>query len=395
MKYFKYTGKRMLAAALAAAAILLITGAESKAADIAVIYPDIYEEAVHTNATGSLEMMRDIVSKLGEAGYTAVDCENQADMVRPEPVMQFGEAAKAGKKEETVIIVPDNKGGLVRYELKTEDGKVDIVRQYYQYAGGKMEKRSTASYQAKEWRYTEDGYLLFGGSYHTVESYVLVMSDEAEYVALRVAPLDETCREMNRKYILPAGYRQNNLFLTDWSEEDFADVSFYDIFEVFYALSNGRENPYVMDRNPNTGIVYHVPEKEFENVIMSYFRTDVEKLRARTGYLSCEKAYEYRPRGFYELGYSNIPYPEVVSYEEKKDGTIELTVNAVFPYEYTSKAYSHKVVVRPLEDGGFQYVSNRILPPGYYDIWWYPERLTEEAWEAAYGEGVLKKHGGA
>ena len=55
-----------------------------------------------------------------------------------------------------------------------------------------------------------------------------------EYMAYRVLSLDETCRELNRKYILPIGYERNNMFLTDWSEEEFAELDFYDMFDLFY-----------------------------------------------------------------------------------------------------------------------------------------------------------------
>ena len=49
-----------------------------------------------------------------------------------------------------------------------------------------------------------------------------------------VLSLDETCRELNRKYILPIRYERNNMFLTDWSEEEFAELDFYDMFDLFY-----------------------------------------------------------------------------------------------------------------------------------------------------------------
>ena len=93
-----------------------------------------------------------------------------------------------------------------------------------------------------------------------------------------------------------------------------------------------------------------------------------------TTYIPEDQTYEYRPRGFYEAEYPDIPYPEVVSYEEKNDGTITLTVNAVYPEENTSRAFTHKTVVRPLDDGGFQYVSNQIIFPEVgFEPWWHSE----------------------
>lgn len=358
-----------------------------KRARIPAVCRTVYEEAVREEAPGSLEMMREMVAGLGKAGYTSVDSLNQVDMVNPEIVLQFCETVEAGKSGAVTIIVPNDTGGLIQYDLKTAKGRVEVVRQYAQYENGFWRTRSMAVYPADVWQYTEEGYLLFGGSYYTAESYALVMDDEPEHVALRVAPLAETCRELNRQYILPAGYRQNNLFLTDWSEENFADVDFYDIFDVLYVCVKGRTNPYAMALNPNEGIVYSVPEEEFEAVIMRYFKISRDALRSGTLYVKQEKAYEYRPRGFYESGYSDIPYPEVVSYKERPDGTIEMTVNAVYPYENKAKAFTHKVVVRPLQDGSFQYVSNRIVTPEEdYDIWWYDRRLPIEKWKEIYEE---------
>lgn len=358
-----------------------------KTEQIAAVYCAVYEEALRTNTAGSLEMMRKILAELGKKGYVAVDRDNQVNMVNPELLLRFCEAVETAEKAKLTVVVPAASGSFTKYDFRTEKGKVYVARGYYQYKGGDMQNRSAAAYFADAWQYTEEGYLFFEGSYYSEESYVLVYSDEPEYAAFRAAPLEERCRELNREYILPIGYQMNELFLVDWSEENFAGIDFYDLFDLLYEKVNGRSNPYVMDANPNIGTIYHIPEAEFEGVIMRHFKIDRETLRARTAYLPQEKAYEYRPRGFYELGYTNIPYPEVVDYEEKPDGTVELIVNVVFPYEKTAKAYVHKVVVRPQQEGGFQYVSNEILTPEEdYRIWWYSERLSKEAWEEIYGE---------
>lgn len=360
-----------------------------KTEQIAAVYCAVYEEALRTNTAGSLEMMRKMLAELGEKGYVAVDRYNQVNMVNPELLLRFCEAVETAEKAKLTVIVPACSGSFIKYDFETEAGNVDIVRGYYQYEDGHMQNRNTAVYSADVWKYTGEGYLFFEGSYYSEESYVLVYSDEPEYAAFRAAPLEERCRELNREYILPVGYQMNELFLMDWSEEDYVGIDFYDLFDVLYEEVNGRSNPYVMDTNPNIGTICHIPEAEFEGVIMRYFKIDRESLRARTAYLPQERAYEYRPRGFYELGYTNIPYPEVVDYEEKTDGTIELIVNAVFPYEKTAKACVHKVVVRPLQEGGFQYVSNEILTPEEDNhIWWYSERLSEEAWREIYGEQI-------
>ena len=236
------------------------------------------------------------------------------------------------------------------------------------------------------WQYTEEGYLLFEGSYFSDENYVLTLSDTPEHTALRVLPLDEKCRELNRKYILPVGYEQNNIFLTDWNEEDIGDLDFYDIFDNFYPILYGQSVPYVADESLAVGVVYQIPEEIFENVIMTHFKVNKEELRRKTTYNPEKAAYEYRPRGFYEVEYPDIPYPEVVSYTENQDGTITLIVNAVYPNGNTSMAYSHKTVIRPLDGNCFQYVSNQMINlVDEHDIWWHSNRLTKEEWIEIYG----------
>ena len=356
------------------------------AISIAAVYRDIYDEAVEANTLGSLETLQSIVARLGENGYVAVDSENQVDMAGAEQVMEFCKAVNE-KKSATLTIIVIKDLGFRKFDLKTEDGSVNIVRGYYQYdQNGCLQNRDTVRYPADIWRYTEEGYLIFEGSYFSDENFVLTLSDTSEHTALRVLPLDETCRELNRKYILPVGYEQNNIFLTDWNEEDFGELDFYDIFDNFYPFLYGKAVPYVADDNLGVGATYQIPEDVFENVITAHFKIDRETLRRKTTYFLDDATYGYRPRGFYEVEYPDIPYPEVVSYTENEDGTITLIVNAVYPNGNTSVAYSHRTVVRPLDGDCFQYVSNQMLSSEDERVtWWHSDRLTKEEWLEIYG----------
>ena len=63
-----------------------------------------------------------------------------------------------------------------------------------------------------------------------------------------------------------------------------------------------------------------------------------------------------------------------------------LMANVVFPYAGISKVYTHEVVLRPLENGGVQYVSNHILQSEEnYEMTWHTPRLTQDEWEEVYG----------
>lgn len=354
--------------------------------EIIEICVDLYKEAAEQNKIADLEMIRSIVNRLGENGYPAVDSRNQINMTEPEKVVKFCEKVDTQEEAEITILEVGYLGGFVKYDLYTKDGNVDVVKSYYKYENEDMHREVTGSYQAEYWNYTEEGYLMFSGVWFSEELYVLTLSGAEEHTALRVQPLDETYRELNRKYLCPISFEQNNMFIVDWSEDDFGDLNFYDMYDILYPKVNGQYVPYVADDNLSVSAVYQIPKEEFESVIMKYFKIDSEMLQSKTIYDSKNSTYEYKPRGFEEVEYPEYPYSEVVGFTENNDGTITLIANVVFPYAGDSKVYAHEVVVRPLEDGGVQYVSNRIIPSeDNYRETWHTPRLTLEEWEELYG----------
>ena len=347
---------------------------------------DIYVEAAKNNELTDMETVCKVIKRFGECGYAAVDCENRVDMTQMQSVMDFCDSVENQKEAEVTIIQVSSLGGFSVYHLQTENGVVHVKRCYYGYKDGIMKSEDEGEYQTNHWRYTDDGYLMFSGTYFSEELYVLTLSSAEEHVAFRILPLDAKCRELNEKYLLPIGYELNNMFLVDWNEDDFGELNFYDMFDLLYPKLHNEKFPYVADDNLGIGAVYHIPKTEFENVIMEYFNIDSETLQSKTVYDSEDSTYEYKPRGFEEVEYPEYPYSEVIGYTENSDGTITLTANVVFPYSGNSKVYAHEVVVRPLEDGGVQYVSNRIIPSeDNSEETWHTPRLTLEEWEELYG----------
>ena len=359
---------------------------EEDADEIISVCIDLYEKAEEENKLADLETIRSIVNRLGENGYSAVDSRNQINMTEPEKVVEFCEKVDAQEEAEITILEVSYLGGFVKYDLHSKDGSVDVVRSYYKYENGDIQREVTGNYQAEYWNYTEEGYLMFSGVWFSEELYVLTLSGAEEHTALRVQPLDETYRELSRKYLNPISFERNNMFIVDWSEEDFGDLNFYDMYDILYPKVNGQYAPYVADDNLSVSAVYQIPKEEFESVIMKYFNIDSETLQSKTIYDSENLTYEYKPRGFEEVEYPEYPYSEVVGFTENNDGTITLTANVVFPYAGNSKVYAHEVVVRPLENGRVQYVSNRIIPSeDNYRETWHTPRLTLEEWEELYG----------
>ena len=346
----------------------------------------LYENAAEENKIADLEVVRSIVNQFGENGYSAVDSKNQVDMTQADQVVEFCEIVETQGEAEITIIEVGYSGGFIKYDLNTKDGKVNVVNTCYKYENGNMQREATISYQAENWSYTKEGYLMFSGVWFSEELYLLTLSGAEEHTALRVQPLDETYRELSRKYLLSIGFEQNNMFLVDWSEDDFGELNFYDMFDLLYPKVYGTNIPYVADDNLGVGAVYQIPKDDFERVILPYFDIDSETLQSKTIYNAEDKTYEYKPRGFEEVEYPEYPYSEVIGFTENGDGTLTLTANVVFPYVGDSKVYAHEVVVRPLENGGVQYVSNRIIPSeDNCEETWHTPRLTAKEWDEIYG----------
>lgn len=333
-----------------------------------------------------LAKIKRVIQRLEEQGYAAIDSKNQINMVCADQAIDFCQAVEEKRQDDFMLTVISDTFQWIIYDFHCADGAVTVARNIYQYEDGDMQLEESAVYTASDWKYTAEGYIMFSGSWYSEAYYLFALSDMQEKVALRVLPLDEKCRALNEAYMMPIGYVKNNMFLVDWSENDFSSFDFYDLFDIFYRQIYGKEVPYEPSDNLGVGTVYQIPKEEFEHIMMTYLNIDSETLQQKTLYHADTKTYEYRPRGFYETEYPEHPYPEVVDYTENADGTITLLVNVVFPYEGLSKVFSHEVVVRPLENGGVQYISNHVIPSeDNIEESWYKPRLTLAEWAEVYG----------
>lgn len=344
--------------------------------EIQNICRDSYKRAKQNRTLGSLESIQEIMGQLGQKGYAVFEQNNQLDMENYKDVDIFCQKVADKQSAELLLIMVLYNGDFVQFNLSTKAGKVDVSARSLSWVEDALTYVYTDNYQASEWILSENGYLFFE------KYYMAGFSGPYSHVAVRVKPLDKIYRELNRKYILPIGYHLNNLFIVDWSEQDYQNLNFYDLFETLYSLEFHKK-PYSFEYNEGTS---QVPKEEFERVFMAYFNIDGRELKKKTRYVDSSKTYEYRPRGLYDSSSSyEIPYPEVINCENKRDGTIELTVNAVWPEMNLGTAFQHKVVIQPLEDGKYKYVSNYVIPSkNNVEPIWYVERLTEKEYAEYY-----------
>lgn len=340
----------------------------------------IYEQAKAAGTLDSLETQKQFVKCLGKMGYAATDLSNQIDMQNAEKMLNLIAAVREKKTAEGELVCVGSEGDFIGFLFQTSDGKVNVTEKHIGWKGTVPEVLETTKYEAHTWNYTEEGYLF-------LEQYHMPGYDGASgHRAIRILPLDEKCRELNRKYILPVGYQLNNLFTVEWDEKEFGSLDFYDLFDLFYPETYKKALPYTADADLGKGNTYTIPEAEFEKVIRQHLAISSKTLQSKTDYQRQGKSYEYRPRGLEDCEPPSYPFPEVESYVTNGDGTITLKVNAVYPDHDIAKAFSHEVTIRLLPDGMYQYVSNHILPDENNDTdSWRVNRLTDEEWKEAYG----------
>ena len=322
-----------------------------------------------------LNQTRTVIESMGSKGYIAVDVENQINMANAENAEMFlSEVAENRDAGCTILQVMYDKS-FVRFDFKSGGNNVMITRRFYVRENNCFVEKNEENYKAYTWKYT-DGYLFF-------ERYRMGGYDgDSAYTALRVEPLDEKLRVLNRKYIKTIGYDSNNLFTTNWDESDMNRINYYDIYEALYKMKYGVSSPYSEE-----GVTYMIEEELYEKVFQEYLPVSTDVLQHVNVYDLSRKMYQYRTRGMFDHSVTPlVPFPEVVDAEYNADGTITLIVNAVSEKDESGRLFTHKVAIKEKENDGFEYVSNDVLTMNKEGIYWYRDRLSDKEWQEYYGD---------
>lgn len=322
-----------------------------------------------------LNQTRTIIESMGSKGYIAVDVENQINMANAENAEMFlSEVAENRDAGCTILQVMYDKS-FVRFDFKSGGNNVMITRRFYVRENNCFVEKNEENYKAYTWKYT-DGYLFF-------ERYRMGGYDgDSAYTALRVEPLDEKLRVLNRKYIKTIGYDSNNLFTTNWDESDMNKINYYDIYEALYKMKYGMSSPY-----SDEGVTYMIEGKLYEKVFQEYLPVSTDVLQHVNVYDVSRQMYQYRTRGMFDHSVTPlVPFPEVVDAEYNADGTITLIVNAVSEKDESGRLFTHKVAIKEKENDEFEYVSNDVLTMNKEGIYWYRDRLSDKEWQEYYGD---------
>lgn len=346
-------------------------------ADLDDIYSSCQDMKCKTEEE-KLNQTRTVIESMESKGYIAVDVENQINMANAENAEMFlSEVAENRDAGCTILQVMYDKS-FVRFDFKSDGNNVMITRRFYVRENNCFVEKNEENYKAYTWKYT-DGYLFF-------ERYRMGGYDgDSAYTALRVEPLDEKLRVLNRKYIKTIGYDSNNLFTTNWDESDMNKINYYDIYEALYKMKYGMSSPY-----SDEGVTYMIEGKLYEKVFQEYLPVSTDVLQHVNVYDVSRQMYQYRTRGMFDHSVTPlVPFPEVVDAEYNADGTITLIVNAVSEKDESGRLFTHKVTIKEKENDGFEYVSNDVLTMGKEGIYWYRDRLSDKEWQEHYGDKTI------
>ncbi len=188
-----------------------------------------------------------------------------------------------------------------------------------------------------------------------------------DYAYFRLTPPNPDLEELCRQCIQSVGYRFVNLFLCDWDEGHWGELSLPDLFEYLSPLETGQPVDFSVYPAAD-GDWVQVPQAQMAAALSPYFQMDEETLAQRCGFR--DGYCLWRPIHGDDLTVWELPLylPEVTACQTHPDGTKTLQVQVRCPEYKCNDYFTHEVTIRPTETG-FQYVSNRItsgrehLPP--------------------------------
>lgn len=280
-------------------------------------------------------------------------------LAHPEGLRRFVQAVQEGRNAYASLFRITEEGELRQLLFQCRDGQV-----WFHTTQRNGEQLETATLPVYDMELADWGVFYYrcypAGDPHYID-----------YSQIRLQPADRELWRLNQKYVRFLGYQFVNLFLIDWQEGNWGNLSFGDTLDSFYEARTGEKLGWEKEGFSGTPSRVQIPAEVFEETVLPYFAIDLETFRVLADYDGLTDSYPWCPIEGEDITPWHYPLcePEVVSWQENGDGTLTLQVQVYSPDLKTDRLFCHAVTVRPLEDG-FQYVSNRItyvsgqgLPP--------------------------------
>lgn len=355
---------------------------EKRCEEIITMYYDLYACAEKTEPQSqwddpvmSQNSIDAIENLLIDAGLDVVDTNGvyPSHLATADNFYRFWDNIEQGQyAEQEIIGVLDN--GALAYRLFVHQNGVTYVYSVRYPIEGSTDV-NYEKHKVLEWKLTDKG-----NFYYRI--YPAGDKHYSDFFLIRLVEPDRELYNLNMKYIWAGRYWGSNLFLTDWTEGDWENLSFNDLWDCLYYDCYGEqfrpeEYEYILEQD-----CYKIPATEFEEVVLPYFDIDLDTFRELAQYDAEGDYYPWRQIQTYDfvLHYYYTIEPEVTGYKVNPDGTIILTVEILSTDLAMDCLFAHEVTIRPLENGEFQYISNKITYQTEYGLPYCEPRLT---WDPA------------
>lgn len=349
--------------------------AEEDCNEMMELISELYKNADKSCASNVViadEVIDQMVEQLKATGCPVTITEIYSNMENYTKLEDFLNAAAAGSGGSAVVYEIHSDGGIGRYQYSYDGKDMYVLSAKAAWSDDDKPVITYVSYtRIKEWRFTDKGYFCYE---LCVPEYPEVTEIVDGCCMVRVKPITEENREMSERCVLGLAYQGNNLLYSDWDADHMEHLDYNGIYEYLYAMKYQEQFPY---EDYSDGI----PKDEFERLIMEYLPVTAEEIQDYASFDKEKQKYTWVRLGCFNYAptYFGTSFPEVTDIRENEDGTVTLTVDAVCSMILCDDAViTHGLTVRFSEDGGFQYLGNKILDDGISNIPEYQYRIARE-----------------
>ena len=286
-----------------------------------------------------------IVAEEGQEGVNVLSAGGEA-------FADFYEYAQRAEGGAVTVYTIERRGQLHARTYRLEGGEKLRTEAVFSWdERGKPQMEACHTLPVEWWTVTEKGNFICAYD----------KGELASYEVLRLQPPEEQLAALSEQYIASLGYQGNNLFTSDWSEENWQDLACNDLLEYLYRMQMNADfygGQYAFAEEKGWRIV---PQALFEQVLGQYLTITPEALREQAHYVEAEAGYPWVELSCVTWDYQPVMVPDVTAFQSNDDGTLTLTVEVISAEEGTDQLFTHELTVRPLAGGRFQYVSNRVV----------------------------------
>ena len=348
--------------------------AEEDCNEMMELISELYKNADKSRASNVViadEVIDQMVEQLKATGCPVTITEIYSNMENYTKLEDFLNAAVAGSGGSAVVYEIHSDGGIGRYKYSYDGKDMYVLSAKAAWSDDKPVITYISYTRMKEWRFTDKGYFCYE---LCVPEYPEVTEIVDGSCMVRVKPITEENREMSEKCVLGLAYQGNNLLYSDWDADHMEHLDYNGMYEYLYAMK-------YQEQFPSEDYPDGIPKDEFERLIMEYLPVTAEEIQSYAVFDEEKQTYAWVRLGCFNYAptYFGTSFPEVTDIRENEDGTVTLTVDAVCSMILCDDAViTHELTVRFSEDGGFQYLGNKILDDGISNIPEYQYRIVRE-----------------